>query len=130
QTHAGERSDRLITSKADQLSILQQLQTAETSARALVVEANANLDGIQADRVLAETRVTKQTHVVSEAEAQLIAATERLATANADAERLRARHEVLEQARAELAGFASGAKTLLAKNFPTRGVLSELLNVP
>lgn len=130
QTHTGERNDRLITAKADQLSTLQQLQTAESSARALVVEANSNLDQLQADRFLAETRVNKQTQVVSETEAQLAAASERLATAQADSERLRARHEVLEQARAELAGFASGAKTLLAKNFPTRGVLSELLNVP
>jgi len=130
QTHTGERNDRLITLKADQLSTLQQLQTAESSARALVVEANTHLDQLQADRFLAETRVNKQTHLLSQAEAQLTAAAEHLASAQADSERLRARHEVLEQARAELAGFASGAKTLLAKNFPTRGVLSELLNVP
>ncbi|MBP7693969.1 MAG: hypothetical protein KA764_18750, partial [Anaerolineales bacterium] len=52
------------------------------------------------------------------------------AGARTDLARLRARQEVLEHARAELAGFTSGSKALLARRFPARGVLGELLRTP
>ncbi len=130
QTQLGERSDRLITTKGEQLAALRQLETAEVAARQLVHDANANLDKVQAARAEAEVKVSAQAQAVRAAETHLAATTETAATARAELARRRARHEILTQARAELSGFAPGAKTLLAQNFATRGALAELLTVP
>jgi len=135
QTQLGERSERLIQTKGEQTAALRQLESAETAARNLVYAANTNLDKVQSARGEAERKVSAQAQAVREAEAQLAAATDRASVARAELARTRARHEVLEQARVgtgefETRPYASGAKTLLAKNFPTRGALAELLHVP
>ena len=135
QTHLGERAERLISAKGEQRVVLRQLEESETTARSLVRAANANLDQVQAARAETEAKGNAQAEAVRAADAQLAAATARAAAARAELERLRARHEVIEQARAsggelDTRPFTSGAKALLAKNFPTRGALGELLHVP
>jgi len=129
-TQTLERRDRVATARAELLAALEQLHHAETSARALVLEANQKLNTAQQTRATAETRAAEQAEQVHHAENELAATVERATNARGHLERIQARHEILEQARAELAGFSAGAKTLLAKNFPTRGALAELLNVP
>jgi chromosome segregation protein len=109
---------------------LRQLQTAEEAARELVYTANARLNTLQAERAGAESRLVAQNAAIRTADAEMAAAAQRATDARTHLERLQARQEVLAQARAELAGFASGAKTLLAQQFPTRGALAELLSVP
>ena len=126
----GERRARLAAGQAEQQAALTQLQAAETKARATVLEANTFLDARQTARGQAEARVARQSETVRATESDLLAAAQRVAAAEADAERVRARYEVLEQARAELAGFSSGARTLLGQGFPSRGALAELLSVP
>jgi chromosome segregation protein len=125
-----ERRERVLAQQAEQNIALAQLQQAETRARATVHEANVNLDVRHKTRVEAETAATQQAEAVRQAEAATLACGQKLNTAQADVERVRARVEVLERARAQLAGFSAGAKTLLAQQFPTRGALAELLTVP
>lgn len=125
-----ERRDRLQTTQANQRQVLEQLQLAETQARATVFQANANLDTHHKIRIDADLAVTQQAEAVRHAEAATLAAGQRINTAQADVERLQARFEVLERARAQLAGFGAGAKTLLANKFPAQGALGELLTVP
>lgn len=125
-----ERRARLAATLAGQRAEFEKQLAAEEAARARAQQANAALNALQFARAEAEAGVAAQTEAIREAEAQLAGATEHAAAAHADIERLRARQEVLEQARAEPGGFASGAKTLLANNFPARGALAELLNVP
>ncbi len=126
----GEQRDRLSAAQREQQQALEQLKLAEARARATVQEANAALDQQQAARAQAEAALAAAAGAVREAEATLAAAAQRLAAGEAEAERLRARHDVLEQARAQLAGFGAGARTLLGQSFPTRGALAELLDVP
>ena len=125
-----ERRERLAATLAGQRAEFEKQLAAEEAARARAGQANAALNALQFARAEAEAGVAAQTEAIRQAEAQLASATEHAAAAHADIERLRARQEVLEQARAEPGGFASGAKTLLAKNFPAHGALAELLNVP
>ncbi len=125
-----ERQERLAALRAEQHTLLAQLQTAETEARARVKEAGAHLASQHLSRVGAETLVSAQSDAIRTAEVEQLAAAERAAAARAEVERLRARQEVLDQARADLIGFTSGARALLAQNFPARGVLAELLHVP
>jgi len=124
------RMEKLNAARAELRTALAQLEASETSARVLVSEANEHLNTVQAARAEAEARVSAQTEAVRAAETRLLDLSERAATAHAEVERLRARHEVLEQAHAELAGFGSGARHLLAQKFPTRGALADLLQVP
>jgi chromosome segregation protein len=130
RTQSTERRERLAATLAEQRAEFEKQLAAEEAARARAGQANAALNALQASRAEAEARMAAQTDAIRQAEAELANATERAAAARAEVERLKARQEVLDQARAELAGFASGAKTLLSKNFPTRGALAELLNVP
>lgn len=125
-----ERQSKLAAAQTDQQTALTQSQTAEAEARARVAEAAAALTTLQNARMEAEARVAARADEVRLAEAALLAAAQAVAEARAEAERLRARQEVLEQARTELVGFSAGAKTLLAQNFPARGALAELLTVP
>jgi len=125
-----ERHERLWANRAEQQQALAQLEEAETRARAIVAEANATLNERHTTRAGAEAHLAAQAEAGRAAEAELTAASQRVATAQAEAARLRARHDVLEQARAQLAGFSGGARTLLAQGFPTRGALAELLTVP
>jgi chromosome segregation protein len=125
-----ERHERLLANRAEQQQAVAKLEEAETRARALVAEAKATLDRRHATRVEADAHLAAQAEAVRAAETELTAASQRVATAQAEAARLRARHDVLEQARAQLAGFSGGARTLLAQGFPTRGALAELLTVP
>jgi chromosome segregation protein len=125
-----ERRARLAASQEEQQAALRQLEAAEARARATVQDANVFLNAQQSARAQAEAHAAEQAEAVRAAEGDLLAAGQRLATAEAEAERVHARHEVLEHARAELAGFSSGARTLLKQGFPTRGALGELLSVP
>src|SRR5690606_7022171 len=125
-----ERRAHLAASQDEQQQVLRQLAAAEERARTTVGEANAYLDAQQRARMQAEAHAAEQAEAVRAAEAALLAAAQQRAAAEAEADRLRARHEVLEQARAELAGFSSGARTLLGQGFPTCGALAELLRVP
>ena len=126
----GERRERLEAARAEQQAILAQLEQAEAEARRQVAEAAHELTTRQRVRAAAEAALHAQIDTLRAAEEARRIAAEKAATARAELERLRARQEVLEQARAELAGFTSGAKTLLARQFPARGVLGELLRVP
>ncbi|MCC7358979.1 MAG: chromosome segregation protein SMC [Anaerolineales bacterium] len=125
-----ERHERLQTNRAEQQQAVAQLEAAETRARAGVAAANAALNERHTARAGAEAHLAAQAEGVRSAESELTAAGQRLAAAQAEAARLRARHDVLEQARAQLAGFSGGARTLLAQGFGTRGALAELLTVP
>lgn len=130
QNQLRERGERLQAQQTEQKTLLETLARTETDARARVAQAADELNAKQTARAEAETAVTAQTEAIRQAEAERAAALERTATARAEAERLRARQEVLEQARADLVGFTSGAKVLLERQFPARGVLAELLTVP
>ncbi len=125
-----EHQSKLAIAQADQQAALTQSQNAEAGARAKVVEATVALTALQTARAEAEARVAARVDEVRSAESALLTATQVVAEARTETERLRARQEVLEQARAELVGFSAGAKTLLAQNFPARGALAELLTVP
>ncbi|MDW8325846.1 MAG: chromosome segregation protein SMC [Anaerolineales bacterium] len=111
-------------------AILVERERVEQSARSKLAEADAQLSEQQRNRAEAERRLAEQNDRVRHSEAAHAEAIERTAAARAEAEGLRARREVLEQARAELAGMRSGARALLARHFPARGVLAEMLNVP
>ena len=125
-----ERRGRLATSRSEQLAALAQLELAEARARATVAEANEVLDARQRARIEADSRAEAQADAVRAAEAEQLAATRRAAAAQADAERLQARQDVLERARAQLAGFGAGARSLLSRGFAMRGALAEMLTVP
>jgi len=130
QTQLFERGERLQTQLTEQKNLLETLTHTETEARAKVAQAAENLNAQQLARLEAESALSAQTEAIRQAEAERAAALERTAIARAEAERLRARQEVLAQARADLVGFTSGAKVLLERQFPARGVLAELLTVP
>jgi chromosome segregation protein len=130
QAQQNDQHNRLEASLAEQRLAWQQLQAAEARARATVLEANAYLDRQQQARAEAEAALSAAATAARQADTDLATATQRQAAAQAEAERLRARHDVLEQARAQLSGFSAGARTLLGQSFPTRGALAELLDVP
>ncbi|MCS6909274.1 MAG: chromosome segregation protein SMC [Anaerolineales bacterium] len=125
-----ERRERLREPIVRLNAMLVELERVEQSARSKVAEADAQLSEQQRNRAEAECRLAEQNDRVRHSEAAHAEAIERTAAARAEAEGLRARREVLEQARAELAGMRSGARALLARHFPARGVLAEMLDVP
>jgi chromosome segregation protein len=130
QAQLEERQQRLAAARAEQQAALEQLQQAEARARGTVLDANAALEARLAACAAAEAAATERAQAVEAAESALLAAAQAVAGAQADHERLRARHEVLEQARAQLAGFGAGARALLGRGFATRGPLAEALQVP
>lgn len=125
-----ERRERLHAQMESLNAMLIELERVEQNARSNVAEAGAELSEQQRRRAEAERRLAEQNDRVRDSEAARAEAIERTAAARAIAEGLRARHEVLEQARADLVGVRSGARALLARRFPARGVLAEMLNVP
>ncbi len=125
-----ERRDRVAATRTEQNQVLAQLTQAEAEARGRVTTATAALNEQHRLRQDADAAARAQAEALRAAEAERVSAAERVAAARAELERLRARQEVLEHARAELAGFTPGAKALLARQFPARGVLGELLRVP
>ncbi len=129
-TQLTERQAQLAQQQTDQRGLVAQLAQAEAEARVKVSEASGRLADQQRVRLEAEQELAAQNSRVRAAEAERAAALERAAAARAHGEGLRARHEVLEQARAELVGVRSGARALLARQFPARGILAELLTVP
>jgi len=128
--HLLDRRDRLAANLAEQQAALSERAQAETQAQAMLAAALAALETQQAARQLAERDARAAADALQAAEAGLVDARQQASAAQADAERLRARHEVLERARAQLAGFGAGARTLLGQNFATRGALAELISVP
>lgn len=124
------RRDQLAATTAEQQATLAQQQAAETAARAKVTQASAQLETAQQERARIEALVATQTYAVRQAETDRQSMAERVAEQKAHIERLRARHDVLEQARADLTGFGDGVKTLISRSFPNRGLLSEALRVP
>jgi chromosome segregation protein len=125
-----ERRERLTGQVEGLNHTLTELDRVEQNARGKVAEAGLQLNEQQRRRAEAERLLAEQNSRVRESESARAAALERGAAARAEAEGLRARHEVLEQARAELVGVRSGARALLGRQFPARGVLAEMLNVP
>ncbi|MGQ0604884.1 MAG: chromosome segregation protein SMC [Anaerolineales bacterium] len=125
-----ERRERLAAAQAEQHGLVEGLVQVEREARAKVAEAGAQLQEQQRFRALAEAELTAQNAAVRSAEAKRAIAIEYAAEARAHAEGLRAKQEILDQARAELVGVRSGARALLERQFPARGVLAELLHVP
>jgi len=126
----GERADRLAAAQAEQRELVARLEHAERGARAKVSEAGAQLQEQQRLRGQAEFDLAQQNTAVRSAEAKRAVAIEYAAEARAHTEGLRAKQEILEQARAELVGVRSGAKALLERQFATRGMLAEMLTVP
>lgn len=124
------RRDQLAATLAEQQATLAQQQAAEAAARAKVAQASAQLETAQQERARIEALSATQTYAVRQAEADRQAVAERVAEQKAHLERLRARHDVLEQARADLTGFGEGVKTLISRSFPNRGLLSEAVRVP
>ncbi len=122
-----ERLERLAASQVEQQTLLDQLQAAEAEARLRLAEAHAALNARQMARAGAEANVTAQAEALRAAEAALLTLTQGAAAARAAEQRLLARQEVLDRARAELVGFSSGARALLSQRFPVRGVLAEML---
>ncbi|MBI3360287.1 MAG: AAA family ATPase, partial [Chloroflexi bacterium] len=98
-----EASDSLAAAeaKADELRLARDERT-ETLAR------------IRGERHLASSQLLELTQKISVAESRLTGLSNAAAAARVEAERLAARQQALEQARADLGAFASGAKTLLA----------------
>lgn len=125
-----ERRERLRAQMESLNALLIELERVEQNARGKVAEAGAQLSEQQRRRAEAERRLAEQNERVRNSEAARAEAIERTAAARAEAEGLRARHEVLEQARTELVGVRSGARALLGRRFPVRGLLAEMLNVP
>lgn len=130
QSQLLERRERLAQAQAEQRALLAQLEHVEAHARVKVAEAGVQLSEQQRLRIEAERRLGEQNARVRTAEAERAAAIERAAAARVHAEGLRARQEILEQARAELVGLRSGARALLERQFPARGLLAEMLRVP
>jgi chromosome segregation protein len=122
-----ERLERLAASQVEQQTLLAQLQAAEAEARRRLAEASAALSARQTARAGAEANVTAQAEALRAAEAALLTLTQGAAAARADEQRLLARQDVLDRARAELVGFSAGARALLSERFPARGVLAEML---
>jgi chromosome segregation protein len=125
-----ERRERLAAGQAEQRELVVRLEQVERDARNKVAEAGAQLQEQQRLRLQAETELAEQNTAVRSAEAKRAVAIEMAAEARAHGEGLRAKQEVLQQARTELVGVRSGAKALLERQFPARGMLAELLNVP
>ncbi len=125
-----DRRDRLAAAQAEQQTALAERAQAETQAQLALAEASAARAGQQQAREQTQSQAAAAADSLRAAEAELADARQHASAAQAEAERLRARHEVLEQARAQLAGFGAGARTLLSQNFATRGALAELISVP
>src|SRR5579859_3416086 len=125
-----ERRDRLAAAQAEQQAALAERTAAEAQARSALAAAAAGLEAQKQARAQADAQAAALAEAVRAAEAALAGARQAASAAQAEGERLRARHDVLEQARAQLAGFGAGARTLLGQHFATRGALAELLSVP
>jgi chromosome segregation protein len=130
QSQLLERRDRLAAARADQQAALAERAEAEAQAQLALAEATTALETQQRARMQAQRQANAAAEALRAAEAELAEARQHASAAQAEAERLRARHEVLEHARAQLAGFGAGARTLLGQSFATRGALAELISVP
>ena len=129
-----ERRDQLAVKRRELVSVR---ETAE-------VEAASTLQALEACKVAheqalvyqkeAESRRTAQEQRIAEQQAQLALLAGRASELGAEAARLQARGEVLDQAEHELEGYAAGARTVLALARDGRlsgapGALSQKLDV-
>ncbi len=130
QTQLRERASLLQTQHAEQQTTLEHLAAHEVACAQALAAATLTADARHAERADREADLRNADAAVRAAEAARLAATEHAMHARTGLESLRARHAILLQARAEVNGFAAGARQLIDSAFPVHGVLGELLQVP
>ncbi len=128
--HLRERQQALGESHAAALSEVERLAAEEATARERLTALGQEFATRQRARVAAEAAVSDAQAALRAAEAAQLAAAEDALRAHGELDRLQARQELMLQARAELAGFAAGARALQATDFPTHGVLGDMVEVP
>ena len=129
-THLHERQLALGDSHVAAQSEVERLASDEAAARERLATLGQDLAARQRARVAAEAALTEAQAALRAAEAAQLAASEDSLRAHGELDRLQARQEMMLQARAELAGFAAGARALRAADFPTHGVLGDMVEVP
>ena len=128
--HLRERRQALSESHETARAEVDRLLADEAAARARVTELAQAFTVRQQARIAAEAAVADAQAQIRSAEAAQLAAAQDVMRAHGELDRLQARQELMQQARAELAGFAAGARALKAADFPTHGVLGDMVEVP
>ncbi len=128
--HLHERRQALGDSHVAAQAEVERLTADEAVARERLAALGQDLATRQRARVAAEAALSEAQAALRAAEAAQLAASEDALRAHGELDRMQARQELMLQARAELAGFAAGARALQAVDFPTHGVLGDMVDVP
>ncbi len=128
--HLRERQQSLGETHLAAQAEVDRLLADEAAARERLTGLGQEFASRQHVRLAAETALAVAQAALRAAEAAQLAAAQDAFRAHGELDRLQARQELMLQARAELAGFAAGARALKAADFPSHGVLGDMVEVP